>query len=441
MSAPVFTSSHNSGMTITRAYRANVLWFDSQSQAQWISDGLLVCQAGKIVALGDADKLLPGLSNVVVQSFPGCVIAPGFVDTHIHYPQLDVIGSPATGLLPWLENYTFPRESQFDDAALAQEVAVTFLDELQKNGVSTASVYCTAHALSVDTFFTEAQRRGLRMIAGKSMQDRNSPAALTDNTAAGLKAQADLIDRWHGKGRLGYAITPRFAPSCTDTSMAAMGELAAAKPDVWLQTHVAENHDEIAWVQQLYPKARSYLDVYDGFGMLRPRSIYAHCIWLDETDRKRMAQAGASIAVCPTSNLFLGSGLFDFDATNQAAVAWSLASDIGGGTSFSPFATMLAAYQIARLQGQALSAQQLWWHHTVGGAAALGLQNHVGNLQVGLEADAVILDPSRISLLSRRLLQANTLEEWLFAMMVLADDRVVRSMIIGGEVQRFEPLQ
>lgn len=418
-----------------KGYRGDLLRFTDQGAAELLTDAVMVVDQGLIVDVGDAAAMLARYPQLLVQHFPGKIIAPGFVDLHVHYPQLDVIGSPASGLLPWLEDYTFPQESRFGDPEHAAEVAEAFIDQLLLNGVTTASVYCTAHEGSVHAFMEEASKRGLRMIAGKSMQDRHSPPALTDVTAASLAICEALIERWHGHGRLGYAITPRFAPSCTDEQMRGMGALAAKYPDVWLQTHVAENLDEIAWAKQLYPQARSYLDVYESFGMLRPRSIYAHCIWLDNTDRQRLQATGSVIAVCPTSNLFLGSGLFDFAKTDAAQVSWGLASDVGGGTSFSPFKTMFAAYQIARLQGQSLDVKKLWWHHTAGAAKALGLDKQVGNLAAGLEADAIVLDPRATSLGARRFNQARTLDEKLFAMMALGDDRLVARCIIGGNAR------
>jgi guanine deaminase len=418
-----------------KGFRADLLRFADQGVAELLTDAVMVVDQGLIVEVGDAVQMLARYPHLLVQHFPGKIIAPGFVDLHVHYPQLDVIGSPASGLLPWLEDYTFPQESRFGDPEHAAEVAQAFIDQLLLNGVTTASVYCTAHEGSVHAFMGEASKRGLRMIAGKSMQDRHSPPALTDDTAASLAICEALIEQWHGHGRLGYAITPRFAPSCTDEQMRGMGALALKYPDVWLQTHVAENLDEIAWAKQLYPQARSYLDVYESFGMLRPRSVYAHCIWLDDTDRKRLQATGSAIAVCPTSNLFLGSGLFDFAKTDAAQVVWGLASDVGGGSSFSPFKTMFAAYQIARLQGQSLDVQKLWWHHTAGAAKALGLDTHVGNLAAGLEADAIVLDPRATSLGARRFNQARSLDEKLFALMALGDDRLVARCIIGGTAQ------
>ena len=418
---------------MSKGYRAALLRFDGDGQAQRIEDALLVVDAGRIADVGDFAAVSARHPALEVHDWRGLTLAPGFVDVHVHYPQLDVIASPATGLLPWLENYTFPQEARFSDPLHAAAVSELFLDELARHGVTTAMVYCTSHPQSADAFFEAARRRRLRMVAGKCLMDRHCPDAVRDDTELGLAQSARLIERWHGVDRLGYALTPRFAPSCSERQLAGAAELARAHPGVWVQTHVAENHDEIAWVARLFPDARSYLDVYERFGLLRPRSMYAHCIHLDPQDRSRMAACGAAAAVCPTSNLFLGSGLFDFDAAEQAGFAWGLASDVGGGTSFSPFRTMLAAYEVARLRGITLSPSSLWFRHTLGAAQAMDLGERIGNLQVGMEADFVALDACATPLLARRTAIAWTLEEWLFALIVLGDDRVIRHTVVLGE--------
>ena len=387
-------------------------------------------------AVGDYAALAPNFPGVAVEHLPGRILAPGFIDLHIHFPQIDVIGSPAPGLLPWLESYTFPHESRFADEAHAQELAVFFLDELLRHGVTSALAFATSHPSSVNALMGEAQRRGLRMIAGKVLQDRHSPDGVRDETEQSLVDTETLIHRWHGQDRLGYAITPRFAPSCTDAQLRGAGELAARYPDVWIQSHVAENLDEVAWARKLFPKSRSYLAVYDDFGLMRERAIYAHCIHLDEADRALMRSSGAAAAVSPTSNLFLGSGFFDYAAAMRAGFKYGLASDVGGGTSFSPFHTMLAAYYVGRegqtKEGVSLSPQNLWWQHTAGAARALGLEGVIGNLQPGCEADFLVLDPAATPLLARKSAQAQSLDELLFSLIVLGDDRVIERVFIGG---------
>ncbi|MBC7607980.1 MAG: guanine deaminase, partial [Polaromonas sp.] len=307
-----------------KAYRASLLYFsDLQGSAQAIfeQDGLLVTGPDKsgrqvVQAIGSYQGSYQNLASkypdLAIAHMPGRIIAPGFVDMHIHYPQLDVIGSPAEGLLPWLENYTFPHEKRFSDPEYSAPAATFFVAELLRHGVTTALTFATSHPESVNALLAEAQKYSLRMIAGKVLMDQNSPDGVRDDTVQGLLDTEALINKWHGVDRLGYAITPRFVPSCSAAQLRGAGELAAKYPDVWIQSHVAENKDEIAWVRQLYPDARSYLSVYEQFGLLRPRAVYAHCIHIDDEDRALMRATGAAAAISPTSNLFLGSGFFDY---------------------------------------------------------------------------------------------------------------------------------
>lgn len=417
-----------------KAYRAALLRFDEDGQPLYDSDGLLVtgpdATGRKIVrAAGSHDALIERFPGMAVEDLRGQLIAPGFIDLHVHYPQTDVIGAPAAGLLPWLEHYTFPHESRFADKAYARSVADFFFDELARHGVTTALTFATSHPSSVDAAFEAAQARGLRFITGKVLQDRHSPDGVRDQTEQSLVDTEALIRRWHGVDRLGYAITPRFAPTSTDAQLRGAGELAAKYADVWIQSHVAENRDEVKWVSELYPRARSYLAVYEGFGLLRERAVYAHCIHLDAYDRVLMRETRTAAAVSPTSNLFLGSGFFDYAAADAAGMRYGLASDVGGGTSFSPFHTMLAAYYVGReghtKHGLSLAPGQLWWQHTAGAARALGLEGVVGNLSPGHEADFVVLNPQATPLLARKTAQADSLDELLFALIVLGDDRVV----------------
>jgi guanine deaminase len=431
-----------------KAWRASLLHFPADfsatGQAAFERDGLLVVgprpDGRQVVqAIGSFDALAKQFADVPVEHHPGHLIAPGFIDMHVHFPQVDVIGSPAEGLLPWLENYTFPEEKRFSDQQHRVQAATFFIAELLRNGVTTALAFASSHAESVDALLAEAQKQSLRMIAGKVLMDQNAPDGVRDVTEQSLIDTDALIRRWQGVDRLGYAITPRFVPSCSEAQLRGAGELAARYPDVWVQSHVAENRDEIAWVRQLYPDARSYLSVYEQFGLLRPRAVYAHCIHLDAEDRALMHDTGTAAAVCPTSNLFLGSGFFDYRRADEAGHLYGLASDVGGGTSLSPFHTMLAAYTVGRegqtKQGVSLSPQHLWWQHTAGAARALGLEGVVGNLLPGCEADFVILNPQATPLLARRTARAETLAELLFALIVLGDDRVVVQTVISQAIE------
>lgn len=423
-----------------KAYRASLLRFDGDGRALFDEDGLLVVAPDpegrwRVVDAGDHASLAPRHADAHVTHWPGRILAPGFIDMHIHFPQTDIIGAPSEGLLPWLENYTFPAESRFADPAHAAEVAEVFFDELMRNGVTTALTFATSHVASVDAFFASARRRGLRMISGKVLQDRHSPDGVRDETVRSLSDTEDLIRRWHDVDRLGYAITPRFAPTSTEAQLQGAGELAAKYPDTWIHSHVSENKDEVKWARELFPQARSYLDVYRGFGLMRERAVYAHCIHFDDDDRRLMRETGTAAAVSPTSNLFLGSGFFDVEGADRIGMRYGLASDVGGGTSFSPFTTMMAAYYVGRegqtKPGVSIPPSQLWWRHTGGAARALGLEGVVGNLQPGCEADFLVIDPRATPLLARKTALAQNLEELLFSMIVLGDDRLIERTVIS----------
>ena len=422
-----------------QAYRASVLHFTADpafndNAYAWHEDGLLVVEDGRVKSAGDYAQLRASLpQDAVVHDYRGKLIVPGFIDTHIHYPQTDMIASPAPGLLPWLETYTFPNERKFDDPEHAHEVAGFFIDELLRCGTTTAMVYCTVHPTSVNAFFGESHKRNLRMVAGKILMDRNCPEFLSDTAEGGVHQSEELINTWHKHGRQLYAITPRFAPTSTETQLQLAGELARAYPDTFLQTHVAENTDEVAWVKSLFPDSRSYLDVYDKYGMMRPRAMYAHCIWLDDHDRTRMRETQSAASICPTSNLFLGSGLFDFKRADEAQIPLSLATDVGGGTSFSMLQTMNEVYKVARMGGTYLPALRMFYMATLGGARSMQLEGTIGNFATGVEADFVVLDPQATPLLARRTSRTESLEELLFALALLGDDRTVAATYSAGK--------
>jgi len=398
----------------------------------YINDGILLVEDGLVVSLGDANNTtLP--NDCTVHDLTGKLLVPGFVDTHVHYPQVDVIASHGTQLLQWLETYTFPTEQQFDNPEIAKETAAFFLDELICNGTTTALVFGTVHKASVDAFFNAAQTRKLRMICGKVMMDRNAPAALCDTPESSYADSKTLIAQWHNKDRLGYAVTPRFAPTSSEAQLQLAGKLLEEHPDVYMHTHLSENIAECDWVVSLFPDQLDYLSVYERFNLVRKRSVFAHAIHLSHSEWNRMNNACASVAHCPTSNLFIGSGLFDLRAAMKAGVHVGLGTDIGGGDSFSLLRTINEAYKIQQLQGFNLAPEQAFYMATLGGATALDLDKHIGNFEPGKEADFVALDSAATPLLKRRTSVAKHWRSTLFALMMLGDDRCIYDTFILGE--------
>jgi guanine deaminase len=398
-------------------------------------DGLLWLKDQHIHAVGHFAELSPSLpEGANVLDYRGKLIMPGFIDTHVHYVQLDIMASYGRQLLDWLNDYTFPEECRFANHAHSEALSNAFLDEMLRAGTTTAQVFGSSHPGSVDAFFNAANKRQLRMLVGKVLMDRNAPEALMDGVS-GIADSERLIEDWHGKGRLGYSVTPRFAPTSTKTQMDAAGAILRNDPTLWLQTHLAENSGELDWVADLFPGSRDYLAVYEASGLVGPRSTFAHGIHLDNGMRQRLAGRGANIAFCPSSNLFLGSGLFDREAAKETGMAFSYASDIGAGTDLSGFATLKAAYQVGQLGGQPLTAWQGFYGLTRGNAKALSLDSHIGQLAPSLEADFVVIDPQATSLLDRRISRCTTLGERLFALMMLADDRAIFETWAGGKCQ------
>lgn len=425
--------------------RASILHFlddpgEEGNSTAWehFSDGALFIQGGRIQKCGDWNEVLAALPSLTRDSaryfdYRGKLLMPGFIDTHVHYPQLRVMGSWGRQLLDWLNDYTFPAEKSLADEAVARKTASFFLDRLLAHGTTTASVFATVHAHSVDVFFDEAQKRNLRMLCGKVMMDRNCPEDLRDSAESSLRDGYALIERWHGKGRLAYSVTPRFAPTSTSEQLRAAAELFRARPGVKLQSHLSENRGEMAWVAELFPDCRDYLDVYESHGLLGRGAIYGHGIHLSENEMARLAASGTSIAFCPTSNLFLGSGFCAHADLMRAGVPLGLATDVGGGSSLSMLRTMAAAYEVGQAGGQTLSAWRAWYMTSLGAARALALEEHVGNFVPGREADFVVLDLQALPELAYRMDFATSLEEQLFALMMLGDDRCIAATHVLGE--------
>jgi len=400
------------------------------------TDGIVICRDGSIEAAGPAAQLIGSVPHgVALADYSGCLITPGFIDTHVHYVQTGMVASYGAQLLDWLDRYAFPAEMEFSDSAHAAAMATVFCDELLRNGTTTALVFCAVYPQSVDALFMEAEKRGMRIIAGKVLMDRNAPEALRDTAQRGYDDSKALIARWHRHARSLYAITPRFAGTSTPAQLDAAGALWREYPDVFVHTHISESRREIEWTAELFPQAKNYLDVYDRHGLIGRRAVLAHGVHLGEDELCRCHESGTALAHCPTSNLFLGSGLFRIDAAKNAKrpVHVGLGTDIGGGTSFSLLATMGAAYEIAQLNGRALGAVQAFYLATLGGARALALGDRIGAIAPGHEADLAVLDPNATPLLTLRNARAESVEDTLFALMMLGDDRAVRATYVAGQ--------
>ncbi len=423
----------------TRAIRGRILTFaaevGTERGAGYIEDGLLRIEDGRIAAVGPAATLMPTLpAGTPIDSHPDALILPGFIDPHIHFPQTQVIASYGAQLLDWLERYTFVEEQRFADTGHAVANAVFFIDELLRCGTTTAVVYGSVHPASVDAVMAEAAARDMALIAGKVMMDRNAPPGLRDTAQRAYDESKALIARWHGRGRLRYAITPRFAITSTPAQLEAAGALLREHPQIHLQTHLAENRREIEVVATLFPEAADYTDVYDRYGLLGPRSLFGHCIHLSERERQRLSETGSVAVFCPTSNLFIGSGLFDLAAMQDAGrpVRTALATDVGGGTSYSMLRTAAEAYKVLQLQGQNLPAMAAFAMITRGNAEALGLAEEIGSIAPGRYADLVVLDARATPAMAHRMDRVTTLEEELFVLMTLGDDRSVRETYVAG---------
>jgi len=388
-------------------------------------DGLLVVEDGLVAYCGPYTDTF---AEAETEHLPGLIV-PGFVDAHVHYPQIECIASHGEQLMQWLERHIFPAEKAFADRAHADEVAAFFLDELLRHGTTSALVFATVHMGSVDALFEEAGKLGLRLAAGKVLMDRNAPAGLRDTAESGYAES--LIARWRGRGRLGYAVTPRFVPTSSDEQLADAGAVVAAHADVLMHTHLSENQGEIAFVAERFPEAADYLDVYDRFGLVGPRSVFAHCVHMSDRALSRMAEAGSGIAFCPTSNMFLGSGLFDLALADRHGVTIGIGTDIGAGTTLSVLHTLGEAYRTCQLRGASLDPFRALHLATAGGARVMGIAARVGALMPGQEADFIVLDAQSTPLLARRSAGAS-LHDRLFALQVLGDDRAIAATYLRG---------
>jgi len=398
-------------------------------------DGLLICRDGVFEAVGDYQALKDQLPrDCAVEHFRDCLIAPGFIDTHIHYAQTGMVGAYGRDLLGWLTDYAFPAEEAMADEDKARATASFFCDELLRNGTTTALVFCTVHPHSVEALFTEAEKRHMRVIAGKVLMDRHAPDALRDTAQAGYDQSKVLLEKWHKRGRNLYAITPRFAATSSHEQLELAGALWREYPDVFVHSHLAENAAEVAWTQELFPERQDYLDVYAHAGLTGRRAVYAHGIHLDEDALCRCHETGTALSHCPTSNLFLGSGLFRMRDVKdpRRPVHVGIGTDIGAGTSFSMLTTLGEGYKVSQFHSAPVSAVEAFFLATLGGARALDLDDRIGTFRVGNEADFVVLDPKATPLLKFRTDRSRSLEETLFVLMTIGDDRAVRATYVAG---------
>ncbi len=400
--------------------------------ARHLSQGGVVVKAGRILAVGEAAAMRAAYPEARVTDYGQHLISAGFIDAHAHYPQTAMIASWGKRLIDWLNLYTFPEEMRFADPAYAAKVAVRYFDLTLSNGTTSVCSYCTIHPASVDAFFAAAARHGQRVWAGKTCMDRNAPPGLRDTAQSAYDDSRALLAKWHGIGRASYVITPRFSPTSTPDQLAAMGALWAENPGCLMQTHLSEQTDEIAWVRSLYPDARDYLDTYEAHGLLGKGGLYGHAIWLEDREKARLAEVDASLIHCPTSNTFIGSGLFDMGGLKAAGFRVGLATDTGGGSSFSMLRTMAAAYEIGQLRGCALHPAQLWWLATVGSARALHADTMIGNIAPGMEADLVVIDLASTPAIEQATRRAKDIWQALFPTIMMGDDRATHAVWVAG---------
>jgi len=420
-----------------RLLRSRILHWpqDDWQSPEYIEDGVMVIENGKIRDLGPAERLQgDGLDLAKAEHYATHLMMPGFIDPHLHFPQIDVMASYGVQLLDWLNDYTFPQEARYAEAAFSNQAAHTFVDLMLRNGTTSAFAFCSSHAVSAEALFTAAKKKQMRLVAGKVLMDQNAPAALLDTAETGISDSEALIQRWHGHDRLGYAITPRFSGTSTALQLRAAGDLSERYPDVWVQSHLSENLAEIDWIRGLHPHYRDYLATYEDNGLLGARSLMGHCIHMSESEIERFSEAGAVAVFCPSSNLFLGSGLMPYQALRSAGVHIGFASDVGGGTSICMLRTLADAYKICQLQQYSLDPFEAFHAITRGNASVTHLDGFVGSFRIGAEADFVRLDASQIPLVSRRAAAVRSLRDELFIYMTLGDERLVAETTVFGEV-------
>ena len=401
-------------------------------EALTVSSEAIAVRGGRILAIAPLADLRAAHPEAQVHDYGDALISPGFIDGHVHYPQTAIVASWGKRLIDWLETYTFPEEARFGDPAYARTVADRHLDLCLGNGTTTTASYCTIHEASADAYFQAAEARGMRIVAGRTCMDRNAPPDLTDTVQTAHDESAALIARWHGKGRATYAITPRFTPTSSEAQLEALGALWAANPSCLMQTHLSEQVEEIAWVRELVPEARDYLDTYERHGLIGPGAVFGHAIHLEPREIARLAETGSALVHCPTSNTFIGSGLFDTARRKGDGIAVGLATDTGGGSSFSMLRTMAAAYEVGQLAGTALHPAQLIWLATAGSAQALRLGDRIGRIAPGMEADLVVLDLASTPAIAQRARRAETIWEAVFPTVMMGDDRAVGDVYLEG---------
>ncbi|MDW3222709.1 MAG: guanine deaminase [Paracoccaceae bacterium] len=412
--------------------RANPLIFPWEDAVSVNSTGAVLIENDRIAAVGDRDALRHAHPKARIVDYGENLICPGLVDAHVHYPQTAIISSWGKQLIDWLNTYTFPEEMRLQDPDYAQRIAARYFDLALDHGTTTMCSYATSHPVSVDAFFTQAARRNMRVVAGKTCMDRNAPVGLCDTAQSAYDDSKSLLQRWHGKGRAHYAITPRFSPTSTPDQLAALGALWAEYPECLMQTHISEQLPEIAWVRALYPEARDYLDTYETHGLLGERAVFGHAIHLEPREIDRISETGAALVHCPTSNSFIGSGLMDLAGLAARKIPLGLATDTGGGSSFSMLRTMAAAYEIAQLRGTALHPARLLWLATAGSARTLHLEDRIGTLATGFDADITILDLASTPAIAQRAHEAETIWEAVFPTIMMGDDRAIADVWIAG---------